>query len=254
MKHKLLFGFATAAMAAVMCVGFAACGGGVDAAGVKGVEVSKEQWEAAAKDLADKYLSNELQLTVLVQKESTTEMSGKVGDKELSFSGTQSSEVTYVINGKKASAKGEQEVKLDGDEELLEAMHMKKPDSGKTEYEAYSEETDDGTYVTAKDKDGKWVKQEGFAVYSELVDLLDLGDYEEYVYNQDLKGYVDKDYDAEKDTRYTVYKFNKDGKLVAIYTHSDRETEEGGFKSSVKYEYGYSISYEAKDVNIPSAE
>lgn len=243
---KLLVGLGVAALSAAMCMSFAACGGGVDAEGIKGEEVTEEQWTKAFEEI-DKVTDGEAKITVLAQMTSESEMdAGELG----SYSASGEMEVTYVINGKLVSKKGSQKVSYSGDvpDEI-------KNEAGDVDYEAYSETTDDGTTVYTL-KDGKWSKAAGSPLYYEISDVLRYADdFADFEYNADFKGYVAKGTksDAEK---YTVLKF-QDGKLVAIYSYEGHKTtpeeEQLGMKSSVEIKKGYVISYEADTITIPDA-
>ena len=220
MKHKLLFGFATAAMAAVMCVGFAACGG-VDAKGVKGEEVTAEKWEAAL-DALD---AEDAKYTI----EATTKMTAD----GYSAEGT----ATLVVNGAKVYYKSESTEEVEGEKET-------------DVYEAYTEYKDGKYTVYKKDDDGKWTSEEspfGGVSYSYILGVAFSGipKYDDYKYSADDKGYVLKEV-AEGESS-PVVKFDKDGKLVAIYFNGKQD-----IGIEVDMELNAVIDYSAKDITLPT--
>lgn len=222
MKHKLLFGFATAAMAAVMCVGFAACGG-VDAKSVKGEEVTAEQWEKALKALGAE------------DAKYTIEATNKMTADGYSAEGTS----TLVVNGAKVYMKSESTEEVEGEKES-------------DVYEAYTEYKDGKYTVYEKDDDGKWTSEEssyGGVDYTYILGTAFSGfpEYDDYKYSADDKGYVLKEV-AEGESS-PVVKFDKDGKLVAIYFNGKRDI---GFE--VEMEFNAVIEYSADEITLPTVE
>ena len=220
MKHKLLFGFATAAMAAVMCVGFAACGG-VDAKSVKGEEVTAEQWEAALKALD----AEDAKYTI----EATSTSKSDKGNTE--------SESTLVVNGAKTHYTYKSTMEVDGE---------KQTDEG----DIYVEHKDGAYVVYEKGEDGKWTSEEspfGGVSYSYILGVAFSGipKYDDYKYSADDKGYVLKEV-AEGESS-PVVKFDKDGKLVAIYFNGKQD-----IGIEVDMELNAVIDYSAKDITLPT--
>lgn len=221
MKHKLLFGFATAAMAAVMCVGFAACGG-VDAKSVKGEEVTAEQWEAAL-DALD---AEDAKYTI----EATSTSKSDKGNTE--------SESTLVVNGAKTHYTYKSTMEVDGE---------KQTDEG----DIYVEHKDGAYVVYEKGEDGKWTSEEERSNHYDYTTILGVvfggyPAYDEYKYSADDKGYVLKDV-AEGESS-PVIKFDKDGKLVAVYFNGKLDME----FLVLETEVNVVIDYDAKDITLPT--
>ena len=206
MKKKWLYGIAAGALAAVMCVGFAACGG-TNAKDVKGeefpAEKKEEMWQAA---FADENFTN----FKMVAKGTEKKEDGKAIKEEMIVIITEKGSYTKIpasmTNDKKA-------------------------------YEMYIEKAEDYEYVYVKDEDGKWVKVKEEAgktpdlgkvlVASAIYSFKDQA--ENYEYSKEWKGYIVPDEPATSEA--PVLKF-KGGKLVAIYS---KETDAG---QDIVFTYG----------------
>lgn len=221
MKHKLLFGFATAAMAAVMCVGFAACGGGPNAKSVKGEEITEEQWNS----FTDVFEKEDAKYTIETSvKTETDDASG-------------STTLTLIQNGAKSYYK-------------LEASGKSAGDKVEHTEESYVEYKDGKYTVYTKGEDGKWTsEEENYSPY-DYTDTLgpltgmmtQLVSYAAFEYSADQKGYVLKN--LPEGATSPVLKFDKDGRLVAIYYAYD--TEQGSMELNLV------IDYDAKDITLPT--
>ncbi len=251
---KFFVGIAATVLAAAMCVSFAACGGtsADKAKSIKGEQVTEEQWDAAFQALE----KDDAKFTIKMA--STYEMTfevdlTEVGGKKTSGTLTQSATVTYVNNATKQSEKGEINISSKGDfsfADLLENLGIPADQvkEGKTEMEMYTEKEGEGYTSYQKDKDGNWYKGKAYDSLLPLYDFNEDGRFTEYKYDETLQGYVDKDH-TEDSHDYIVYKFNKDGQLVAAYSYSSK-----GSTDAMKQinEMSYIIEYSAKDITLPT--
>lgn len=248
MKHKLLFGFATAAMAAVMCVGFAACGGGPNAKSVKGVEVTEEQWDKAF----DYLTADDSVFTIEYKEERNSKSKGELLGVDMSGTYTRTATISAVKNGAKEYVKMTDAEKYKG--KIVDTMEAAgQPTETNEEEERYSEYKDGAYTVYTKGDDGKWSTSTGVSGVVPLLEIaseLDSLSYSAYEYSADQKGYVLKG--STEEDHPVVVKFNKDGQLVAIYCGYSEKHDEGGISGSVKYALNIVIDYDAKDVNLPS--
>lgn len=272
MKKRLFVGVVAGVLATSMCVSLAACGSEVDAKGVKGETVTEEEWEAAIELLMDA----DSDYTVEYLSEESSEGKMTVLGETVKGGMKETNRATYVKNGNIVYVSGYRELKYSGDGAAMmggfasdgPAGYASESVSdyykeGKTEFEMYSEinyETGASVNYT-KDEEGNWTKSNGYvynsalgAVYSLIMDL---GDYEDYEYSEEYKGYIEKDFDGEEGETPTVYKF-QDKKLVAVYQHSEVEGEEddgglGLMSSSYEEESTLNVTckYEAKELTLP---
>ena len=251
---KLFAGIAATALAAAMCVSFAACGesGADKAKSIKGETVTEEQWDAAFAA----FEKDEAKFTIEAISSATSTYTldlTVLGEGKKSGTLSQKATYTYINNGAKQSAKGTMEVSAKGDfsyAELVEYLEMGEYASqeGKSKDEVYSEKAAIGYTVYTKDKDGKWQKNASAGGAVPLYYFDEAGNFGDYKYDETLKGYVEKDYKAD-DENYQVYKFDKDGNLVAFYSHTMMEA---GTMLGETSEVGYTISYTAKDITLPT--
>lgn len=244
-KRALLSTFASLALAGVMCVGLAACGGGVDAKSVKGEEVTKEVWDAALncesmEKFFEVYGNFKLEEEMVVKTEVKTE--------EKSASSTTKVTTTYTYAEKKTHLELKTKVSASGDLTDEEKEAIKKAEM---EVEFYIDESGDNTVFYAE-LDGEWTKVESddndySSATEELMNLvqgmLDTTDYDKWTYSADDKGYVMKD---AKEGMTMVLKFT-DGKLKAVYVEASRE--QTGMKMT--YTYNYVMTYGGQSVTLP---
>lgn len=252
---KLFVGIAATAMAAALCVSFAACGEPSSAKDVQGYEVTEEQWDAAFDTFDKEDAKFTIEETTTYEMTYTADLT-IVGGKKTSGTYTNKSTLTYVNNGVKQSVKGESNAASTGDytyDELVQYLGMSTyaPKEGKTEIEMYLDRTDGKHILYRKDVNGDWQKGETFG--GDLFDdgqLGEQGDFDQYKYDETLKGYVDKDY-TEKSKDYVVYKFNKDAQLIAVYMYSTTGT---GNALGSTTERSYVISHKAGDITLPTVD
>lgn len=253
---KLFVGIAATVLAAAMCVSFAACGDS-SAKDVKGVEITAEQWNAAMevfeKDDAKYTVEFEMKQVYNLTVDGTV-----IGGEKKSGSVTAISRGTYMNNGAKQSAKGEGEVTFDGDyakEDLMNNLHLDEDEFEGIQKatEMYAEKADGKYTVYTQDDAGKWTKDSSSGSIIPVSYYAPDGDFADYKYDETLKGYVDKDYKAE-DTEYTVYKFNSDGQLIAIYSYVGYSQGVESMQMTLDYETSLVISYSASDITIPTVE
>lgn len=254
MKKRAIFStFASLALAGVMCVGFAACGGET-AESVNGEEVTADQW-ASALENEDLYKNFKLNVNSDIVME--MKVSAGTETKEIKVSGTQTGEIVYADS--KTYSKNTATVTISGlsDEEkalmnsMLESM-LGDFKEGTTEEESYVDESAEPTKYIVKDEDGKWVYDDygtgGLKVLSGLARMI--GDYENYEYSEHFKGYVEKG-TAEDAEEYTVVKF-KDGKLKAIYEKSGGAGDSSGMSMTQTMTTSYVITYDGQSVTVPT--
>lgn len=267
---KLFVGIAAGVLAAAMCVSFAACGSSVDAKGIKGEEVTEEEWNAAI----DAVLADDAELTIeyLSKNSNKSELTMNAGGstEKLNAKSKMEQRMTYIQKGAKQSGKGYYEISYSGDlEGMAEAMGQQAGvQEGKTELEAYSEVTTDGTHYYAKDEEGEWtLDEDGDTVIEELFDEYYMlkynvkNHYNDYTFSEEHKGYIPANYDAEDgDTLYVVKFQNK--KLTGVYIESNYTREQDMLedvmpgtmimKVEVEASINIVISYEAKDITLPT--
>ena len=222
MKKKLFVGIAAAALAAVMCVSFAACGegGAGKAKSIKGEEVTAEQWAAAFADL---------------QKDDA------VFTAELSESLTVNH--TVIKNKEKEYYK---ETENTGD--------------GKNVVEQYTERESGGALYTLYDKgDDGWEKSEHensivteTTLFYEGITFNYSGLYSSFKYSAEDKGYVLAS--ASEDRPSYIFKFDKEGRLAAIYCHFELKQEVELVTVSGNFTYSLVINYTAKDLTMPTVK
>lgn len=239
---KLLLGFTAAAMAAVMCVGLVGCGGGPDAKSVKGEVVTEAQWDAALDELR----KDDAVYTIEYLEVDSSSAKGSFLGEDVSGSYEWTKSITAVKNGSKEYYKETNKAESSGaaaEEHGTEANYEKTT-------ELYAEIVD-GKYVHYTQVDGAWKKTDGLTSIINIYDIIGfLGDFDEYEYSDAHKGYVRKG--QADDETVMVFKFNKDGKLVALYCGYEDEGEDMGVKTTDSYEFNIVITYEADDINLPT--
>ena len=275
---KLFIGIAATALAAAMCVSFAACGetpSATDAKDVQGYEVTAEQWNAAFEAFTIEALTKEDAEFTITETTSYTytlkPMTDPETNEELNGGYTLKDEIVYIKKGDKEHGINTRIRKFTGDGLRMSALTQipgalpsadatttpdKSPvqETTTTTAEGYTERTADG-YWTYEQKDGKWMKMRGgnsFASYFDYVFIY--GNFktqcENYTYSEANKGYIPKDYSAEDSDLLTVIKFDRDGKLIAIY--AERYEEYPGSTESLTT--GLVIEYSAKEITLPTVE
>ncbi len=252
---KVFVGIAATVLAAAMCVSFAACGS-TSAKDIKGEEVTAEQWDAAFEALT----KEDAEYTFTQTSEDVMTYKGipdpEANNKKLDGSSKATEELVFTKKGKKESQTSKITVKLSGDARRIAIiMGADEEDIKEGEVdseEVYVEKTDEG-YVYYEQEDGKWTKGNGMSLapsYSRYK-----GKYDSYEYSEEHKGYVSKDYSAEDKDTLEVIKFDKDGRLVAIYTETPEKGEKGDDMEMIASStVSVIIEYSAKDITIPTVE
>ena len=250
---KLFLGIATVAMAGIMCIGFAACGGESGAKSIKGEEVTENQWVAALNILLD----DKEKFTVNYSYTQSIDYTHKTMVHKTEWSAKTTEIATLTKNGALESSIGTQEISLSGDKIAAEQIIGK---AKKTDIEDYSEKISDKIYKYEKGKDDKWKREvtNVSVVYDEFGFMISdiKNEYNAFVYSVEHKGYISKYYE-EDDDLIIVYKFNG-GKLAAIYTYAETvdltDSAQEYELTLSKSEINITIDYTAKDIILPVIE
>lgn len=255
MKKKLFVGLAAAALAAVMCVSFVACGDNTpDAQDTKGVEVTAEQWTAAFEALTKE--DAEYTYTMKTTYTSSITMTDPDTGKELKGGGVSTTELVYSKKGNKEYMVSTETNKISGDARRimilmgLSESDLPEGDTTTETEERYGEKTADG-YVLYVQVDEKWTTRDG---NSFAPDALDSYKYADFVYSKENGGYIPKDYSAEDGDELMVIKFDKDGNLVAMYMESPEESEKdsSGATTTMSGVGEATFQYSVKDIILPT--
>lgn len=252
MKRKVLLGIAAAALAAVMCVGFSACG--ENAEGVRGEEVTEKQWNSALAYFTEE----EAVYKIECSEEQVEERKFEYIDEILSGSATCIQTVEAVKNGEKEHVKQTRKIEFSGDYKKIAAALDQEIEAVDEEEEMYAEKKDDAITVYSKDDNEKWTTSKGYSsiAYGKIREVLSNMSislsYSSYEYSNDLKGYVLKD-SQKRDSVY-VLKFNGDGKLCAIYFEYETVTKSGNREHTMKDVFNVVISYKAENITLPTVE
>ena len=254
---KSIVGIAATVLSAAMCLSFAACGN-MSAKRIKGAEVTEKQWDAAFEALtredAEFTVDCEGENISTVQTDASAEGGKKSGTLTTVFT------ETYVIMGTQRSLAGEQTNSAKGDyafADLLAALGRSPGDvkEGKEKIGEYVEKIDaDYTAIYILKANGSW---SWIPLDSSDDDLDPIDDYGQYgnfgkfKYDETLKGYVDAGYTESSDD-HSVYKFNEEGQLTAIYLYHREEKTAGGSKTVTSREVSMTISYGAGELALPS--
>ena len=259
---KVIAGIAATVLAAAMCVSFAACGGsGAEKAkDIKGEEVTAEQWTAAfeALEKADAEYTVTQKIVETYSIKNVTDPDDT--NKKLSGSQTLTSDIVYSKKGNKEHQITTNTTKLTGDARRIMAImglsedEIPEEDTTTETEELYGEKTEpiNGYVLYEQNADGTWRKGDGRPFTPPLGDYKT--QYENYIYSAENKGYISKDYSAEDKDELEVFKFDKDGKLVAVYCEMPTESEEDddGSEMTTTYTGSSIIEYSAKDITLPT--
>ena len=241
MKKRVVLGFVSAALAAVMCLGFAGCGGS-NAESVKGKEVTEKQWNAAIEF----FLKTDAKYTISYSRERTSEMKFEYLDEKLSGS------TTVVKNNAKEYVKQADKIKISGDMKKIAAALDDEVETVDTVEEQYAVYKGTTYTVYTQDDDETWVTNErsGSIIPFSLVTSGVSLSYSSYEYSKDLNGYVPKD--AIQDGDMYVVKFNGDGKLCAIYYNYERSTKSGNYENKYRQTLNIVIRYKEEKITLPT--
>ena len=251
---KFFVGIAATVLAAAMCVSFAACGGnGAEKAkSIKGEQVTAEQWDAAFEALTKEDAEYTFTRTTVYVTTYKGIPDPEANNKKLNGTSTATEELVFTKKGNKESEISKTTGKLSGDARriaIIMGVDEEEIDANlERSSEEYVEKTNEG-YVSYEQKDGKWTKGNGSSMapsYSQYK-----GKFESYEYSEEHKGYIPKDYSAEDKDELEVIKFDKDGRLVAIYTEM---SEEGDKNEEIiaSGKMSVTIEYSAKDITLPT--
>ncbi len=256
---KLWVGLAAAALAGVMCASLTACGT-TSAKDIEGKEVTEEQWTAAFA-----YFNNEeadYALTAVMKYDISIKAIDPDTQDKLSGTLETESSATYTKKGSKIHYEGEGSTKISGDaRRLAELMHEEEmlPPEGKNEIsqetEQYAEYVEGAgtTYYVKNEETGAWTKTSNQSFYLPISSILRYATgFAQFTYSAENKGYIPKDYTPEGSEELVVIKFDKDGKLVAIYNPSTDTDGEGDEEEIWETEMSYIISYDVKDFTLPT--
>ena len=238
-KRAIVSTLASIALAGVMCVGFAACGGDT-AESIKGEEVDQATWDAA-------FENEELYKNFKLETEGDMVMEMTLAEKTIKVTAEQSGECIYADAKTYAIVKAKTSVSGDLPDEMKDYYK-----DGSEEMEYYVDESGEEIKYVAK-VDGKWANiTENTNRYNSALEALEnvldnvvgSGEYEDYEYSAEHNGYVAKE---AREGELVVIKF-KDGKLKAIYT---KETEESA-SAKTTFTMSYVITYEGQSVTVPA--
>lgn len=211
---------ASLALAGVMCVGLAACGG-ANAKSIKGEEVTKEVWDAAFDFDNEVYQNFKLEIKEDAKGEMnlmgiTAKMNGTETKTYIYAEG-----LTYAKEKQKATVKGSIPDDMKGllTEEQIKQAEEQLNQKIDEEKEYYVDTTGDTTKYVQK-VDGAWknVSSAGKSAIGALkseCEQLPSTAFDKYTYDAGQKGYV-----AEASGVTYVVKFKGD-KLVAVYVTSN---------------------------------
>lgn len=243
-KKAIVSTVAGIALAGVMCVGFAACGGGASAKSVKGEEIDAATWDAA-------FENEEIYKNFKLDASSTmiTEMTAGTEKIKATIDGTATyyyaDQKTHAVNNMKTTVSGKIPEGTPGT-----------PVAGTVKTEYYLDESVT-PYVCIDKVDGKWANvtltEENSYKYASAMNTIEYGilnllpseAFADYVYSAEHKGYVEKD--AKETDPLVVVKF-KDGKLKAVYAEGSEELN--GVKTTTTY--SFVITYGGQSVTLPT--
>lgn len=214
---KVLVGFAAAALAAVMCVSFVACGGSddmPDAEKIVSDKVTAEEWKAAFAE--ENFKNVEVKISEITERG----LKEDTGWRKLTLN------YTFSCNGANALVESSQSMET--------VNGVQRRDDGASYWVLQ-----DGYIVHINQKDGKWVVDDkdregayGLTAYIGASFVYSFGYlYDSCTYSEETKGYVWKD---EEGGEY-ILKFKK-GKIATWI----QICEEGNYKinSVVSFAYG----------------
>lgn len=252
MKKKLFVGFAAAALAAVMCVSFAACGESGEsiaerAESNQGEEVTAEEWVAAFEYLQKKDAVFTVELFLKTGYNSSL---GKVKD-----SHSETTTGTVIKNNKKEYWK-EVYTEKNGGVSVTEGA----PKSETGVIEQYTERERGELYTLYDNTEDGWAKDEHAGSIATATTIFG-GDYNFFMISNSYSGYKysaeDKGYILEsvpEGEPSFIIKFNAEKKLAAIYCSYEYESEEELGSTLNFYTYSIVITYTAKELTMPKVK
>ena len=228
-KRALISAVAGIALAGVLAVGFAACGG-VNAKSVKGEEVNEETW---TKALTITEYDN-------FKVAASDEYEMKYGDATVKISAN----YTITVVGDNQYVKGKTKTTVKGD--VPKEMGEYKSETVSVEYYINK----DGERIAKKD--GNWAKITDATELMKygvnknyIVNYVDSAFFTSYEFKADQKGYVLKD--DEKDCLHIVK--IKDGKFAAAYVE---EKEDNGILGSYSRIGNVVVTHGGQKLTLPT--
>ena len=289
---KGLLALTSVALTGCMLLCFAGCGAVSKAKSIRGEEVTEDVWNSAMAGTAVSS-QNSASLPVATVADETVqapnfkveyEMRYKmdasteeisVGDMQVVEAGSasidMSMQATLVVADNAVHITLSYDFKLDGSDNLLSAMGMEKALTGSGKAEAYISYAN-GMTLVIKDDAGNWVNatlnSDTIAAAVKMVienstDMADqsalVGDFADYQYSADQKGYVVADASAQISAGDSelgaagsaVYKI-KDNQLAAIYADASMDMNLSGISATGSSQVGLVYTYGGQSVTVPT--
>ena len=289
---KGLLALTSVALTGCMLLCFAGCGAVSKAKSIRGEEVTEDVWNSAMAGTAVSS-QNSASLPVATVADETVqapnfkveyEMRYKmdasteeisVGDMQVVEAGSasidMSMQATLVVADNAVHITLSYDFKLDGSDNLLSAIGMEKALTGSGKAEAYISYAN-GMTLVIKDDAGNWVNatlnSDTIAAAVKMVienstDMADqsalVGDFADYQYSADQKGYVVADASAQISAGDSelgaagsaVYKI-KDNQLAAIYADASMDMNLSGISATGSSQVGLVYTYGGQSVTVPT--
>ena len=289
---KGLLALTSVALTGCMLVCFAGCGAVSKAKSIRGEEVTEDVWNSAmAQTAVSSQQSASLPVATVADETAQApnfkveyEMKYKVnvstegvsvGETQVVEAGNasidMSMQATLVVADNAVHITLSYDFKLDGSDNLLSAMGMEKALTGSGKAEAYISYAN-GMTLVIKDDAGNWVNatlnSDTIAAAVKMVienstDMADqsalVGDFADYQYSADQKGYVVADASAQISAGDSelgaagsaVYKI-KDNQLAAIYADASMDMNLSGISATGSSQVGLVYIYGGQSVTVPT--
>lgn len=289
---KGLLALTSVALTGCMLVCFAGCGAVSKAKSIRGEEVTENVWNSAmAQTAVSSQQSASLPVATVADETAQApnfkveyEMKYKVnvstegvsvGETQVVEAGNasidMSMQATLVVADNAVHITLSYDFKLDGSDNLLSAMGMEKALTGSGKAEAYISYAN-GMTLVIKDDAGNWVNatlnSDTIAAAVKMVienstDMADqsalVGDFADYQYSADQKGYVVADASAQISAGDSelgaagsaVYKI-KDNQLAAIYADASMDMNLSGISATGSSQVGLVYTYGGQSVTVPT--
>lgn len=289
---KGLLALTSVALTGCMLLCFAGCGAASKAKSIRGEEVTEDVWNSAMAGTAVSS-QNSASLPVATVADETVqapnfkveyEMRYKmdasteevsVGDTQVVEAGSasidMSMQATLVVADNAVHITLSYDFKLDGSDNLLSSMDLEKGLAGSGKAEAYISYAN-GMTILIKDDAGNWVNatlnsdtiaEAVKMVIESSTEMADqsalVGDFADYQYSADQKGYVIADASAQVSAGESafavagsaVYKI-KDNKLAAIYAEASMDMNLIGVSTKGSSQMGLVYTYGGQSVTVPT--
>lgn len=289
---KGLLALTSVALTGCMLLCFAGCGAASKAKSIRGEEVTEDVWNSAmAQTAVSSQQSASLPVATVADETAQApnfkveyEMKYKVnvstegvsvGETQVVEAGNasidMSMQATLVVADNAVHITLSYDFKLDGSDNLLSAMGMEKALTGSGKAEAYISYAN-GMTLVIKDDAGNWVNatlnSDTIAAAVKMVienstDMADqsalVGDFADYQYSADQKGYVVADASAQISAGDSelgaagsaVYKI-KDNQLAAIYADASMDMNLSGISATGSSQVGLVYTYGGQSVTVPT--